>query len=91
MHRSTAVLRACVKTERMFDIGDVVFSQVPEEEKVQYSSKLKEEGTRIGYKPRELFVRPPGYLIWLDACQPMRDLVLDDGQRCPRPTRAIRW
>ena len=40
-------------------------ASVPEEEKIQYSSKLKEEGTRIGYKPRELFVGPlldPGYL-----------------------------
>ena len=52
----------------MFDIGDVVFSQVPEEEKIQYSSKLKEEGTRIGYKPRELFVGPPGYPNWPRAC-----------------------
>ncbi|TBU57629.1 Clavaminate synthase-like protein [Dichomitus squalens] len=48
------------QTERMFDIGDVVFSQVPEEEKIKFSSKLKEEGTRIGYKPRELFVTDNG-------------------------------
>lgn len=45
------------KTDRIFDIGDVVFTQVPEAERMQHASKLAEEGSKIGYKPRQLWVR----------------------------------
>ncbi|EJF59958.1 Clavaminate synthase-like protein [Dichomitus squalens] len=48
------------QTARMFDIGDVVFSKVPEEEKLQYASNLKEDATRIGYKPRQVFMTDNG-------------------------------
>ncbi|TBU57628.1 Clavaminate synthase-like protein [Dichomitus squalens] len=48
------------QTARMFDIGDVVFSEVPEEEKLQYASNLKEDATRIGYKPRQVFMTDNG-------------------------------
>ncbi|KAM5546270.1 hypothetical protein V8D89_000396 [Ganoderma adspersum] len=43
------------QTDRIFDIGDVVFTQVPEAERMQLASKLAEEGSKIGYKPRQLW------------------------------------
>ncbi|KAI0638899.1 Clavaminate synthase-like protein [Trametes polyzona] len=43
------------QTDRIFDIGDVPFSQVPEEERKPYEAKIAEEGSKIGYKPRQLW------------------------------------
>jgi len=40
------------ETERIFDIADISFSQVPNEEKMQYSAKMKDTGSYQGYKPR---------------------------------------
>ena len=42
----------------MFDIADVPFSVVGEEEKRLYEAKIKERGSFQGYKPRQWFVRP---------------------------------
>ncbi|TBU57588.1 Clavaminate synthase-like protein [Dichomitus squalens] len=39
--------------DRMFDVADVAFSQVPEEEKKQYTANFKETGLYSGYKLRQ--------------------------------------
>ena len=41
----------------MVDIADVPFTQVPDEELKQFTSKIKEIGSYRGYKPREFWVR----------------------------------
>ena len=41
----------------MFDIADVPFSQVPLEEKLKYTSEIKESGSYRGYKLPRLWVR----------------------------------
>lgn len=41
----------------MFDIADVPFTQVPEEELGQFTAKIKENGSYKGYKHREFWVR----------------------------------
>ncbi|KAI0703871.1 Clavaminate synthase-like protein [Cerioporus squamosus] len=43
------------QTDRIFDIGDVAFSHVSEEEKKQHAAKIAEDGSKIGYKPRQLW------------------------------------
>ncbi len=40
----------------MVDIADVPFTQVPEEEQKQFTSKIKEVGSYRGYKPRQFWV-----------------------------------
>ncbi len=40
----------------MFDIADVAFAQVPEEEKKQFSANFKETGLYSGYKLRQYWV-----------------------------------
>ncbi|KIK68323.1 hypothetical protein GYMLUDRAFT_256067 [Collybiopsis luxurians FD-317 M1] len=40
---------------RIFDIADIPFSQVEEDEKQNYESRLKETGTQEGYKPRQYY------------------------------------
>ena len=40
----------------MFDIADVAFSGVPEEEKRNYLANIKDGGSYQGYKLRELWV-----------------------------------
>ena len=44
------------QTDRMFDIANVPFSQVSDEEKQAYLGKIKETGTFQGYKPRNYWV-----------------------------------
>lgn len=41
----------------MFDIGNLTFSEVPEEEINQHLSNTEESGSRIRYKARQLWVR----------------------------------
>ncbi|KAI0089599.1 Clavaminate synthase-like protein [Irpex rosettiformis] len=41
------------ETERMFDIADVPFSQVPDQDKPTYHAKIIEAGSYQGYKPRQ--------------------------------------
>ncbi|KAI0689337.1 hypothetical protein BC835DRAFT_1308410 [Cytidiella melzeri] len=40
------------ETTRVFDIADVPFSQVSDEEKLEYTGNILETGTDQGYKPR---------------------------------------
>ena len=44
------------QTDRIFDIGDIAFSQVSEEEKRERVAKIAEDGSKIGYKMRQLWV-----------------------------------
>ncbi|KAI0089598.1 Clavaminate synthase-like protein [Irpex rosettiformis] len=41
------------ETERMFDIADVPFSQVPEKDKLEFHANIIESGSFQGYKPRK--------------------------------------
>ncbi|KAF5352049.1 hypothetical protein D9758_009407 [Tetrapyrgos nigripes] len=45
------------QTERMFDIGNALFTQVSDEDKRQpeYMSSLRTNGSFQGYKPRQTF------------------------------------
>ena len=42
----------------MFDIADIPFARVSEEEKKIYVAKMKETGSYQGYKPRQYWVKP---------------------------------
>ena len=42
--------------DRMFDIADVAFAKVPEEEKKQFTANFKETGLYSGYKLRQYWV-----------------------------------
>lgn len=44
------------QNERLFDVADVPFSQVSDEEKMRFSSPMKETGSYKGYKLRQLWV-----------------------------------
>ena len=50
---------------RIFDVADVPFSQVSDDEKKQYAGKIKETGLYSGYKLREYWVRSPLHLLTL--------------------------
>lgn len=41
---------------RIFDIADIPFEQVSDEEKQQYAGKMKQTGAYRGYKPRSYWV-----------------------------------
>ncbi|KAI0797314.1 Clavaminate synthase-like protein [Irpex lacteus] len=43
------------ETERIFDIADVPFSQVPDQEKEEFRAKIIEAGSYRGYKPRQFW------------------------------------
>ncbi|TBU25810.1 Clavaminate synthase-like protein [Dichomitus squalens] len=43
------------QTDRIFDIGNVLFTQVSEKERMDHAAKIQEEGSKIGYKPRQLW------------------------------------
>ena len=45
-----------VQRDRMFDVADVAFAQVPEEEKKQFTANFKETGLYSGYKLRQYWV-----------------------------------
>ena len=42
--------------DRMFDIADIAFAKVPEEEKKQFTANFKETGLYSGYKMRQYWV-----------------------------------
>ncbi|KAJ8457009.1 hypothetical protein ONZ51_g11782 [Trametes cubensis] len=44
------------ETDRIFDIADVPFTQVPEDEMKRYTADIKGTGSFRGFKPRELWV-----------------------------------
>jgi hypothetical protein len=55
-----------IQTERMFDIADVPFSQVSDDEKQKYVATPKQTGSYQGYKLRE---------YWVDASKFLRPLI----------------
>lgn len=62
LHQRRSVLYH--QKDRVFDIGDVPFSQVPDEEKKRYAGKMLETGSYQGYKLRQYWVR----FVWLVDC-----------------------
>ena len=57
-HATFEFNRSCpLQTDRIFDIADVPFSQVSDEDKIKFSSKIKESGSYRGYKLRECWAR----------------------------------
>ena len=46
-----------MKNDRMFDIADVPFSVVPEDEKKRFAGDIKKTGSYRGYKLRQYWVR----------------------------------
>lgn len=46
-----------MQTDRIFDIADVPFAQVPEDEKKRYAGDIKQTGSYRGYKLRQYWVR----------------------------------
>ena len=46
-----------LQNERMVDIADIPFSQVSDDDKRQFASKIKETGSYRGFKPRQFWVR----------------------------------
>lgn len=45
-----------IQTERIFDIGDIPFSKVNDEEKQKYAGKMLQTGSYQGYKLRRYWV-----------------------------------
>ena len=45
-----------LENDRIFDIADIPFTQVSEEEKKKYAGKIREEGSYQGYKLRQFWV-----------------------------------
>lgn len=45
-----------MQNDRIFDIADIPFSQVPEEEMKRYVSDIKATGSYRGFKPRRIWV-----------------------------------
>ena len=60
----------------MFDIGNILFTQVPEEERVNYAAKIAEEGSKIGYKLRQLCVCSSIHITHLHANERYRPLTM---------------
>ena len=50
------VLSRRSQNDRIFDIADIPFTQVKEEEKKKYVGKIREEGSYQGYKLRQFWV-----------------------------------
>ena len=49
----------------MFDIADVPFARVSEEEKKIYVARMKETGSYQGYKPRQYWVKPKNSWLFI--------------------------
>ncbi|KAM5546254.1 hypothetical protein V8D89_000380 [Ganoderma adspersum] len=43
------------QTQRIFNIGNVLFTQVSDEERANHAAKIAEEGSKMGYKLRQLW------------------------------------
>lgn len=46
------------QTERIFDVADILFSKVGDEEKQIYAGTMKQTGSYQGYKLRQYWVSP---------------------------------
>ena len=56
--RAVEEILSSMQTDRIFDIADVPFAQVPEDEKKRYAGDIKQTGSYRGYKLRQYWVRP---------------------------------
>ena len=52
----------------MFDIADIPFARVSEEEKKIYVARMKETGSYQGYKPRQYWVNHWQTLLCCPTC-----------------------
>ncbi|KAL0946014.1 hypothetical protein HGRIS_012291 [Hohenbuehelia grisea] len=75
----------CAKTDRIFDIADVPFSQVPPEEKKEYLGSEKETGTYQGYKRRQHWHIQGGILDQVEHYNINRDVHLYQHPEALRP------
>ncbi|CAA7263310.1 unnamed protein product [Cyclocybe aegerita] len=73
------------QTERIFDIADVPFSQVSEEEKKVYVAKMKENGSYQGYKPRQYWYIDGGVRDQLEHYNINRDITKREHPKPLRP------
>jgi len=73
------------ETERMFDIADVSFSQVSNEEKVQYAAKMRDTGSYQGYKPRSYWHIDNGVLDSNETYNINRDVTKKEHPAALRP------
>ena len=54
--RAVEEILSSMQTDRIFDIADVPFAQVPEDEKKRYAGDIKQTGSYRGYKLRNYWV-----------------------------------
>ncbi|KAJ7820017.1 Clavaminate synthase-like protein [Mycena olivaceomarginata] len=73
------------QTERMFDIADIPFSGVSDEEKSSYSGKMKETGSYQGYKPRQYWHIDNGVHDQLEHYNINRDVTKRQHPEAVRP------
>ncbi|KAF9011697.1 Clavaminate synthase-like protein [Cyathus striatus] len=73
-----------VETARIFDIADVPFNRVSEDEKKVYVAKMKENGSYQGYKPRQYWHIDGGVRDQLEHYNINRDVTM---RQHPEPVR----
>ncbi|KAJ7824724.1 Clavaminate synthase-like protein [Mycena olivaceomarginata] len=73
------------QTERMFDIADIPFSGVSDEEKSLYRGKMKETGSFQGYKPRQYWHIDNGVHDQLEHYSINRDVTKRQHPEAVRP------
>ncbi|KAH9834791.1 Clavaminate synthase-like protein [Rhodofomes roseus] len=73
------------KTDRMFDIGDVAFSQVSDQEKKAYEGNVKELGTYQGYKLRQYWHIDAGVKDQIEHYNINRDVTKREHPEALRP------
>jgi len=73
------------KTDRMFDIGDVAFNQVSDQEKKAYEGNVKETGTYQGYKLRQYWHIEAGVKDQIEHYNVTRDVTKRQHPEALRP------
>ncbi|KIP02801.1 hypothetical protein PHLGIDRAFT_122142 [Phlebiopsis gigantea 11061_1 CR5-6] len=71
--------------DRVFDIGNAVFAQVPDDEKRKYANKTAETGTYQGYKLRESWYIDGGVRDQIEHYNTNRDVFNKDHPEALRP------
>ncbi|KAI0733309.1 hypothetical protein C8Q72DRAFT_633485 [Fomitopsis betulina] len=73
------------ENDRMFDIADVAFSGVPEEEKCNYLANIKDGGSYQGYKLRELWIIDGGVRDQIEHYNVNHDITRKQHPQAMRP------
>ncbi|KAF8577574.1 Clavaminate synthase-like protein [Ramaria rubella] len=73
------------QTDRMFDIADIPFSQVPEEDKPKFTGNIKELGSYQGYKPRNYWKVDNGVVDQIEHYNINRDVAKKDHPESLKP------